>query len=172
MQVIYAKPGSEVELDSLIQETLRLTTSVKAIDLSILQLSFICCGMNYNISLYGFILQDTCSESCEKSPPSWHCMYDIHVFIYSCKHALSIRVCSYGSRMGDSVHVFHLHLTFITEFTSVHVFLEHMPVCICAVSIDCSMHVHKHVMSIPMYVFRYACQWMLAFCMVIFLQIL
>lgn len=32
------------------------------------------------------------------------------------------------------VHVFHLHLTFITEFTSVHVFLEHMPVCICALS--------------------------------------
>eukprot|EP00268_Persea_americana_P067295 TRINITY_DN9246_c0_g1_i1.p1 TRINITY_DN9246_c0_g1~~TRINITY_DN9246_c0_g1_i1.p1 ORF type:complete len:239 (-),score=34.65 TRINITY_DN9246_c0_g1_i1:358-1074(-) len=42
--VIYAKPGSEVDLDSLIQETLRLTTSVK----------------------------DTCSESCEKLPPSWH----------------------------------------------------------------------------------------------------
>eukprot|EP00268_Persea_americana_P067296 TRINITY_DN9246_c0_g1_i3.p2 TRINITY_DN9246_c0_g1~~TRINITY_DN9246_c0_g1_i3.p2 ORF type:complete len:154 (-),score=23.93 TRINITY_DN9246_c0_g1_i3:358-819(-) len=28
-EVIYAKPGSEVDLDSLIQETLRLTTSVK-----------------------------------------------------------------------------------------------------------------------------------------------
>ncbi|RWR90438.1 large ribosomal RNA subunit accumulation protein YCED 2, chloroplastic isoform X3 [Cinnamomum micranthum f. kanehirae] len=31
-EVIYAKPGSEVDLDSLIQETLRLTTSVKVID--------------------------------------------------------------------------------------------------------------------------------------------
>lgn len=39
--VIYVKPGYEADLDSLIQDTLRLTTSVK----------------------------DTCSESCEKSKP-------------------------------------------------------------------------------------------------------
>lgn len=39
--VIYVKPGCEADLDSLIQDTLRLTTSVK----------------------------DTCSESCEKSKP-------------------------------------------------------------------------------------------------------
>ncbi|XP_058097939.1 large ribosomal RNA subunit accumulation protein YCED homolog 2, chloroplastic isoform X2 [Magnolia sinica] len=42
--VIYVKPGSEADLDSLIQDTIRLAISVK----------------------------DTCSESCEKSPPSWH----------------------------------------------------------------------------------------------------
>ncbi|KAG9442282.1 hypothetical protein H6P81_018136 [Aristolochia fimbriata] len=39
--VIYVKPGSEADLDSLIQDTIRLASSVK----------------------------DTCSESCEKAPP-------------------------------------------------------------------------------------------------------
>ncbi|XP_010277278.1 PREDICTED: uncharacterized protein LOC104611776 [Nelumbo nucifera] len=41
--VIYVKPGCEADLDSLIRDTIRLTTSVK----------------------------DTCSESCEKSEPKW-----------------------------------------------------------------------------------------------------
>ncbi|WJZ81373.1 hypothetical protein VitviT2T_001218 [Vitis vinifera] len=40
--VIYVKPGCEANLDSLIQDTIRLTTSVK----------------------------DTCSETCEKSEPT------------------------------------------------------------------------------------------------------
>ncbi|XP_050230906.1 large ribosomal RNA subunit accumulation protein YCED homolog 2, chloroplastic [Mercurialis annua] len=42
--VIYVKPGSEANLDSLVQDTIRLTTSVK----------------------------DSCSESCEKSEPKLH----------------------------------------------------------------------------------------------------
>ncbi|XP_077220599.1 E3 ubiquitin-protein ligase, putative (DUF177) [Tasmannia lanceolata] len=42
--VIYVKPGAEADLDSLIQETIRLATSVK----------------------------ETCSESCEKAPPTLH----------------------------------------------------------------------------------------------------
>ncbi|XP_072957814.1 large ribosomal RNA subunit accumulation protein YCED homolog 2, chloroplastic isoform X1 [Typha angustifolia] len=41
--VIYVKPGSEADLDSLIQDTIRLSTSAK----------------------------DTCSESCEKSAVIW-----------------------------------------------------------------------------------------------------
>ncbi|RVX06178.1 Large ribosomal RNA subunit accumulation protein YCED-like 2, chloroplastic [Vitis vinifera] len=41
-EVIYVKPGCEANLDSLIQDTIRLTTSVK----------------------------DTCSETCEKSEPT------------------------------------------------------------------------------------------------------
>ncbi|WOL16868.1 hypothetical protein Cni_G25656 [Canna indica] len=41
--VIYVKPGSEADLDSIIQDTIRLTTSAK----------------------------DTCSESCEKSTIIW-----------------------------------------------------------------------------------------------------
>ncbi|KAJ0037953.1 hypothetical protein Pint_22672 [Pistacia integerrima] len=40
-EVIYVKPGYQAELDSLVQDTIRLTTTVK----------------------------DTCSESCEKSDP-------------------------------------------------------------------------------------------------------
>ncbi|KAL5761380.1 hypothetical protein ACOSP7_017644 [Xanthoceras sorbifolium] len=43
-QVIYVKPGNEAELDSLVQDTIRLATTVK----------------------------DTCSESCEKSEPTIH----------------------------------------------------------------------------------------------------
>ncbi|KAK1552748.1 hypothetical protein Q3G72_022874 [Acer saccharum] len=42
--VIYIKPGNEADLDSLVQETIRLATTVK----------------------------DTCSESCEKSEPTMH----------------------------------------------------------------------------------------------------
>ncbi|KAI3976419.1 hypothetical protein MKX01_008277 [Papaver californicum] len=42
--VIYVKPGCEADLDSLIQDTVRLTTSAK----------------------------DTCSESCEKAEPRLH----------------------------------------------------------------------------------------------------
>ncbi|GAA0183720.1 hypothetical protein LIER_31083 [Lithospermum erythrorhizon] len=42
--VIYVKPGFEADLDSLIQDTIRLATSVK----------------------------ETCSESCEKSEPKLH----------------------------------------------------------------------------------------------------
>ncbi|PON43989.1 hypothetical protein TorRG33x02_332230 [Trema orientale] len=43
-QVIYVKPGNEADLDSLIQDTIRITTSIK----------------------------DTCSESCEKSSFTLH----------------------------------------------------------------------------------------------------
>ncbi|KAK1325687.1 hypothetical protein QJS10_CPA01g00107 [Acorus calamus] len=42
--VIYVKPGADANLDALIQDTIRLTTSIK----------------------------NTCSESCEKSPPRLH----------------------------------------------------------------------------------------------------
>ncbi|GLT91671.1 hypothetical protein SLE2022_095470 [Rubroshorea leprosula] len=41
LQVIYVKPGNEANLDSLIQDTIRLATFTR----------------------------DTCSESCEKSEP-------------------------------------------------------------------------------------------------------
>ncbi|KAG2689888.1 hypothetical protein I3843_09G159500 [Carya illinoinensis] len=44
--VIYVKPGNEVDLDSLVQDSIRLTTSVK----------------------------DTCSELCERSEPTLHCI--------------------------------------------------------------------------------------------------
>ncbi|KAL5699691.1 hypothetical protein ACHQM5_030560 [Ranunculus cassubicifolius] len=43
--VIYVKPGADADLDSLIQDTIRLTTSVK----------------------------ETCSETCEKSEQRWQC---------------------------------------------------------------------------------------------------
>ncbi|XP_020680464.1 large ribosomal RNA subunit accumulation protein YCED homolog 2, chloroplastic [Dendrobium catenatum] len=44
-QVIYVKPGSEADLDSVVQDTIRLIASTK----------------------------DTCSESCEKSAITWQC---------------------------------------------------------------------------------------------------
>ncbi|KAF5207242.1 Large ribosomal rna subunit accumulation protein yced-like protein [Thalictrum thalictroides] len=46
LSVIYVKPGSEADLDSLIQDTIRLTTSVK----------------------------ETCSEICEKTEQRWQCI--------------------------------------------------------------------------------------------------
>ncbi|KAH0456448.1 hypothetical protein IEQ34_014355 [Dendrobium chrysotoxum] len=44
-EVIYVKPGSEADLDSVVQDTIRLIASTK----------------------------DTCSESCEKSAITWQC---------------------------------------------------------------------------------------------------
>ncbi|KAG7018047.1 Large ribosomal RNA subunit accumulation protein YCED-like 2, chloroplastic [Cucurbita argyrosperma subsp. argyrosperma] len=55
--VIYVKPGLEADLDSLVRDTIRLTTSTKY--------------KNQSEELNNIgILQDTCSELCEKSQPS------------------------------------------------------------------------------------------------------
>lgn len=82
--MIYVRPGYEVDLDSLVQDAIRLNSVVK-VYLAELQIMILQVGFqkkkyiyfdNPQFCLYLYlILQDTCSELCEKSEGTIQCKH-------------------------------------------------------------------------------------------------
>lgn len=71
------KPGSEVDLDSLIKDTIRLTASAEVACIAPNPLSKALQYSGYtNTNIY---FQDTCSESCAKSAVVWQCTQEIYL---------------------------------------------------------------------------------------------
>lgn len=80
------KPGNEAELDSLVQDSIRLATSIKvsmnyANDMSnCVKANIMQYFKRVDEPLKYCILQDSCSELCEKSYPTVQCKYSFSVF--------------------------------------------------------------------------------------------
>lgn len=82
--MIYVRPGYEVDLDSLVQDAIRLNSVVK-VYLAELQIMILQVGFQKKKNIYFdnpqfclylyLILQDTCSELCEKSEGTIQCKH-------------------------------------------------------------------------------------------------
>lgn len=92
-QVIYVKPGNEANLDSLVQDTIRLTTSIKVwtsslttiwlwIDDLSKQKIMNKCNISMLLLIMSLKLQDTCSELCEKSTFTMNCKCFLFIFLF------------------------------------------------------------------------------------------